>query len=864
MKFLTQLRNLFRRRKLEREMAEEMRTHVELQTERNVAAGMKPEDARYAALRQFGNVASIQERARESRGWVWLEQAGQDLRHAMRGLRKSPGFTVVATLTLAFGIGVNTSMFTAVQTILMRDLPIADSDRVVQIFRTSPHSQRWPHAPANFLEQQAGNNVFAAMAAVEGKAFNLAEPGQPAERVSGRLLSAEIFSVLGIQPQLGRAFAREEDRPGSNVVVLSHRFWQRRFAGDPGIIGRTLRLDGEAVEVVGVLPPESRDLPLVGQVEVWRPIGFTGKQRANRSGNYLQSLARLKPGVTLVQAQAAMSAFAAKQARDHPDNNSGIGLRLVPLADTMELQDKLGLWLTMALAGLVLLIACANLANLQFARTARRTPELAIRGALGASRGRLLRQLLAESLLIAAGGGGLGLVLAQWGNGVLGAQIFPNGEPVLALNLKVLGYALLASTTAGLAFGLIPAWLASRADPNEAIKQGGRGAAGDRSRHRLQHALIVIEVSLALVLLAGAALVVRGLERLTAQAPGWEVDGLIAGSINLPETKYRNPGDRRAFADRLKARLETLPGVEEVAFAWSLPIRPFAAMSGFVIAERPAPEPGQAPMRFVNPVTPGYFASLRMRVMQGRDFAATDIAGAPAVVIINETMARTFWPDASPLGARLGNEEIVGVVNDVRFPADVSAPGTRFQTYRPLGQEPPGNLSVVWRGGVSAEQMRKAVAELDADLPFSDIRPAQAAVAEARARWGTMGWLLSGFGVLGMLLASLGIYGVIAGFVGQRTREIGVRVALGAQLRDVLWLVVGKGLRLTLLGVALGVGGAFGIARVVAVLLPEAGSNDPLTIASAAVLLTAVALFACWLPARRAAKVDPMVALRAE
>lgn len=864
MKLLRKLRALFRKGELEAEMNEEMRSHLELQTQANVARGMTAEDARFAAQREFGGVEQIKERARDQRGWIWLEQVRQDFRFAARGLRKSPGFTVVAALTLGFGIGVNTSMFTAVQAILLRDLPLADPDRVVQIFRTSPHSQRWPHAPANFLEQQAGNGVFAAMAAVDGNAFNLAEPGQPAERVIGRLLSAEIFPLLAIRPVLGRAFTPEEDRVGNKVVLLSHRFWQQRFAGEAGIIGRTLRLDGETVEVIGVLPPESREFPLVGRVDVWRPIGFTNEQRANRVGNYLQLLARLKPGVTLAQAQAAMNAFAAQQAHDHPETNSGIGLRLVPLADTMELQAKLGLWLTMALAGLVLLIACANLANLQFARTARRTPELAIRGALGASRARLLRQLLAESLLIAALGGALGLGLAQWVNGVLSAQLFPSGEAVLALNWRVLGFALLASTTAGLAFGLIPAWLASRADPNEAIKQGGRGGAGDRSRNRLQHTLIVIEVALALVLLSGAGLVVRGLERFTAQAPGWEIDNLTVGSINLPEPKYRSAGARRAFAERLKEKLGALPGAEDVALAWSLPLRPFVAATSFTIAGQPAPEPGREPMRLVNSVTPGYFASLRMRIVQGRDFTAADTAGAPAVVIINETMVRAFWPGASPLGARLGSEEIVGVVNDVHFPAEMKAPGSRFQTYRPFAQEPPNNVSVALRGRVAAETLRKAVAELDADLPFNDIRPARVAVEQAIARLGMMGWLLSGFGALGLLLASLGIYGVIAGFVGQRTKEIGVRVALGAQLRDVLWLVVGKGLRLTLIGLALGVVGSFGVARVTSALMSESGSSDPFAIGLAALVLTVVALFACWLPARRAAKVDPMVALRAE
>jgi predicted permease len=864
MKLLRRLRAVFRKEQLDAEMAEEMRAHLELQAAENEKRGMSIDEARYAARRAFGGVEQIKERARDGRGWVRLEQLLQDFRFAARSLCKSPGFTAIAALTLAFGIGVNTSMFTALQSLLLRDLPLADPDRMVQVFRTSPHSQRWPHAPANFLEQQSGNDVFVAMAAVDGNSFNLAEPGEPAERVSGRRLSAEIFTILDTQPLLGRAFTREEDRPGNNVVMLSHRFWQTRFGGDASIVGRTLRLDGETAEVIGVLAPELREYPLVGEADVWRPIGFTSEQRTNRVGNYLQSLARLKPGVTLTQAQAAMNAFAARQAREHPDTNAGIGLRLVPLADLVGPRDKVGLWLTMALAGLVLVVACANLANLQFARTARRAPELAIRGAMGASRGRLLRQLLCESLLIAGVGGGLGLMLACWGNSVLNSQLFSRGQEVLTLNLRVLGFALLASTVAGLSFGLVPAWFASGADPSTAIKHGGRAAGCDRSRNRLQHALIVIEMAVALVLLAAAGLVVRGLDRFASQPPGWDVDDLVIGSLSLPETSYRSAEARREFAGRLKEKLAALTGIEEVAFASSLPLRPFSTMASFTIAGQPAPEPGREPMRFVNPVTPGYFSTLRMRIVQGRDFAVTDNAGAPAVVVINETMARTFWPGVSPLGARLGDEEIVGVVNDVRFPAEPNAPASRFQTYRPLAQEPPGTVCVAVRGRVSPERLRKAVAELDPDLPLNDIRSARVAVATSLARMGTMGLLLSGFGVLGLLLASLGIYGVIAGFVGQRTREIGVRMALGAQLCDVLWLVVRKGLRLTLLGAALGIAGSFAVARVVAALFEGGESNDPLTIVGAAVVLTGVALFACWLPARRAAKVDPVIALRSE
>lgn len=866
MNIWSKFRARFCKKKLDAEMSEEMRLHLERRTEENVANGMSADEARFAALRKFGGVEQAKEIARDQRSWVWFEQFCQDVRFAARGLVRSPAFTVVAVLTLGLGIGLNTSMFTALQAVLMRELPYPDSDRLVEVFRTSVHSQRWPHSPANFLEQQAQNGVFEHMAAFTSKAFNFAEPGQPAERVAGVQASAELFPLLGIQPLLGRVFTADEDRPGGNrVVVLDHRFWQRRFAGDPNILGRTLRLDSESVTVIGVMPETFRDRPLFGAADFWTPIAFSAGQRDNRGGNFLRSAARLKPGVSLRQAQVAMDVLAARQERDHPETNAGIGLRLARFSDTMDANGKLALWATMGLAGFVLLIACANLANLQFARTARRTRELAIRGALGASRGRLLRQLLTESLLIALLGGALGLVLAQWGNALMAQQINRSGELSLGLNWRVMGFALGVSTLSGFAFGLVPAWLASRASAHEAMKQGGRGTVGDRSRHRLQHALIVGEMALALVLLAGAGLMVRGLQRFMFQNPGWQVDGLMVGNLNLSGRKYGGAEAQRVFVARLEEELAALPGVERVATTWSLPIRQFNTAGDFTIEGRPPPPAGRAPIRQVCGVTPGYFATLGMSLHAGRDFTADDREGRPAVVIINEAMARVFWPGASPLGQRLGEEEIVGVVGDVSFPTDPSEPITLFQTYRPFAQEPRGsNLWVAVRGNVTAAMLRRVVAEIDVDLPLNEPGPARAFVDKSLGELASMGWLLSGFGGLGLLLASLGIYGVIAGFVAQRTNEIGVRLALGAQMSDVLWLVLGRGLRLTLIGAAIGLIGAVAGARLFGSLAPGLGANDPLAIAGVTGLLVGVAVIACWLPARRAAKVDPMVALRTE
>jgi len=861
------LRALFRRKSIEAEMAEEMRFHLEERAADHVADGLPLDEARYAAQRKFGNVGLIKETARDLRGWLWLEQLLQDLRFAVRSLRKTPGFTAVAVLTLALGIGVNTSMFTGFQATLLREQPYPDAERLVRVFRTSPQSQRWPHSPANFLEQQADNQVFERVAAVAGRPLNLAEPGQPAERVRGLQISADYFPLLGIEPELGRTFTAAEDHPGQNAVaVLSHAFWLRRFAGDPTVLGRTLRLDGESVTIVGVMPARFRDRMLWGTTDVWRPIAFTDADRRNRDGNYLDSIARLKPGVSLAQAQAAMDLLAARQARDRGEPGSGIGLRVVSFASSMPARGQLIVWLTMVLAGFVLLIACANLANLQFARTSVRTHELAIRGALGAARGRLLRQLLTESLVLAAAGGLLGVALALGCNQLLSRRLVDAGEPILptALNLTVLGFAFIVATISGLAFGLIPAWLATRTDLNGALKQGSRGTTADRSQHRVQHALIVIQVALALVLLTGAGMVARGLHRFTVQDPGWRPEGLTMGHLSLPERKYRTDAQQFTFTQRLRETLAALPGVERAAIAWSVPVSPFNVEGNFVVEGRPAPSPGRAPLRFVDGVTPGYFETLGMRVLAGRDFTDNDGQGHPAVVIINETMARTFWPGVSPLGQRLDQEEIVGVVSDVSFPADPSEPQTRFQTYRPLSQAPRNYLVIVVRGNIAAETLRRTVSDLDADLPVNEPGPATAAIGRALGNLAVSTGLFSAFAALGLLLALLGLYGVIAGFVARRSNEIGIRMALGAKLGDVLWLVIGKGLRLTLLGVGIGLIGAVGLARLLGSLAPALDATDPLPIAALTLLLVAVALIACYLPARRAAKIDPIIALRAE
>ena len=802
-----------------------------------------------------------------------------DLKFAFRQLLKNPGFTAVAVLTLALGIGANTTMFSVLNTLLLRALPYPNSERLVRVFRTSPQSQTWPHSVANFLDHREQNSVFERMAAFTWWSFNLAEPGEPAERLRGIIATADFFPTLGVAAALGRTFMSEEDQPGGNkVVVLSQTFWRRRFSSDTNIIGRTLRLDGESVAVIGVMPASFEHPLLWGPVDAFRPAAFTPEQRQNRGNNWLNTLARLKPGVTLGQAQAEMSAIAKRLAQAYPDNNAKDNVRLVLLRKSeMDDTGRHLTWLTMGLAGFVLLIACANLANLQLVRTATRARELAVRAALGAGRVRLMRQFLTESLVVSLSGGALGLLSALWGDEFIGRRMLIANEPGLNLapDATVLSFALLCSLATGIVFGTVPAWIASRADVNDALKESSRGTTSSRSQHRLRHTLIIGEVALALVLLTGASLFVRGLHRFTHRDPGWRVDGLLTGWLSLPGTKYERSDQQLAFFQRLEERLAALPGVERAAISSSLPIWAFGSSHTIVVEGRPAPPAGQEPLVYAESVSPGYFETIGIQLRQGRVFASTDTTNRDAVVVINETMARHFWPNENPVGKRIRSrdpgepqwQEIVGVVRDVRFPANLGAPDTRLQVYYPFAQEARPFAAIVLRTSGKPESVasavRRAVAEIDPDQPVNELDSARKIVDRNLANLGLVGTMLGAFAVLGLVLAAVGTYGVISSFVAQRTGEIGIRMALGAQKRDVLWLVLGRGLRLLLAGSLLGVGGALATARLLAAAMPEL-PGDPGAIAAITIVLVAVAVVACWLPARRAAKVEPMEALRCE
>jgi len=806
-----------------------------------------------------------------------MTSVSQDLRYSLRMLLKHKGFTVVAALTLALGIGVNTAMFSVLNTFLFGSLPYPQSERLIRVWRTSPHSQTWPHSAANFFDQHDQNTVFEKMAAYNFVGRNLTENGQTAERLLSLAATADFFPMMGVAPARGRVFKPEEFEPGAdNVVVLTDRFWSRRFGSDPNIVGRTIQLDGKTVEIVGVMPPGFEHPILWGPMDIWQPLSFTPERKTNRGNNYLSSFGRLKPGVTIQQAEQSMVALAANLAQQNKSND-GESVRLEPLQRSMS--DSIGrtvMWFTFGLSGFVLLIACANLANLQLVRTTSRSRELAVRAALGASRLRLLRSSLTESLVVALIGGTVSLVIAIWAVRFISNRLFTDlpGASV-QLDYKVFGFALLCPLLTGVLFGTVPAWLASRADVNQALRDSARGSTAGRSQHRLRHTLIIGEVAFALVLLAAAGLFLRGLQRFINSDPGWRVDGLVTAQMGLRGQKYADDKQRVVFLTQLEDRLRNLPGVEHAAIAGSNPVFGFNSSSSFLVEGRPEPPPDKYMEIFYETISSDYFETIGARLQQGRTFNASDTSDHPAVVIINETTARTFWPNESPLGKRISSTgpkrdyfEIVGVVNDVAFPGTLGEPYTRFEAFVPMTQSSPNFLMLAFRTSANAESfgntLRGAIATLDPDLPVYRIRTARSAVNSGLGSISLLGSLLGAFAAVGLILAAIGIYGIISYTVAQRTSELGIRVALGAQSRDVLLLVLGKGAVLIVTGALLGIAGAYGVSRLLISLVPSLPTRDPLTLLVTTVVLVGVALLACYIPARRATRVDPLIALKSE
>jgi putative ABC transport system permease protein len=878
-KILHGIRGLFGRNKLDAEMDEEMREHLARRTASNIAAGMSPDEARFAAQRSFGGVDQIKEVAREQRVGSGVEAFFRDFRHAVRQLGKSRGFATIATVTLALGIGLNTSMFSLMNLLLLQPLPFPQRDDLVRVFRTTPQSQAADHLPADYLELKREAAPFVDLAGYRLWGFTLGQSDRPPVHLNAVRVSANFFPVLGLQPELGRFFSPEEDRPGNRVIILSHATWQAQFGGDPGVVNRTVRIDGEPTTIVGVMPARFSSIFLWGPGDAFRPLALNDQEIADRNEASVRILGRVRPDVSLEQANLRLTALAAQLARGRPREQTEDGLRAVALQSTTSDSVSRGLtFMLLGLAGFVLLIACANLANLQLARAIARRHEFAIRAALGASRTSLLRPLLCESLVLALAGGTLGVFIAMWANDWISSRMSANGVAIFTLKLdwRVLSFAFVVSIVTGLVFGLVPAWLMSKIRVGAGLKIVTRGNTGDRNQHRLRHSLIVTQFALALVLLAGAGIFVRGFNRMLAREIGWDQRSMLQGVLNLSPSKYATPEQSYAFYTRLQERLGSLPGVENVALGWTLPLFQFLTNRVYVVEGRELPPAGREPLASVNGVTPSFLPTLKTRLVAGRNFSETDTLTSPPVVIINETMAKALFPGENPIGRRLGGAdannrgwaEIVGVIPDLRFVSAVLAPAGRFQVLRPLAQETWNYVTVAIRAhgaDTLVGSVRRTIAEMDPDLAVQQLNTVEKIVEDNSAgTFRMINTLLIAFAGLGLFLAALGLYGVIDHLVVQRTPEIGVRVALGAMPGQVVWLVLRTGLLLTGVGTVVGLVGSVGLVKLVASFLPDMPIHDPIAIAAVTLLLLAIALLACWLPARRAAGTSPLIALRAE
>lgn len=802
-------------------------------------------------------------------GTVW-----QDLRYGFRMLVKRPAFTFVIMLTLALGIGANTAIFSVVNAVLLRPLPYADAERLVVVSEKMRGGQRVGVAYPNFLDFRERAQSFTEMAGFRHTPYNLTGLDK-ALRLQGGEVSWNFFQMLGVKPQLGRSFTADDDKEGAaRTVILSHATWQAQFGGDSGIIGKAISLDGNSYVVIGVLPA---DFDFFRRDDLFVPLSVSLINADKGRGNHgnLQMLGRLKESVSFQQASTEMDGLASQLESAYPDTNSGEGAMVYHLLDRYTSDIRGTLWILLGAVGFVLLIACVNIANLLLVRAAERQKEIAIRLALGAGRWRIVRQLLSESILLGLLGGLSGLLLGVWMmDGLL--KLAPEGVPRLSqakLDTTVLLFTLGVSLLTGLLFGLLPSWQAARHDLHTTLKEGARSVAG-AGGERIRRGLLVIEVGLSLVLLIGAGLMLRTFYRLTHVETGFETENLLTMHVNLPRNAYDMQRQRR-FNDECLTRVVALPDVRSASLTISLPIDGSTWNSIFITADKPVPPRAELPRAAWTPVGANYFKTMGIRLLKGREFTDADVDDKPTVTVINETMAERLWPGEDPIGKRVKQgwpedktpwREVVGVVADVKLNGvDQETP---LEAYLPLAQEPSNHLALVVRTNGSplnmAGKVEQAIHTIDKDLPVFDVRSMDQLMGEAIGQQRLVLVLLLGFALLALLLAAVGIYGVISYLVSQRTHEFGIRMALGAQTGEILRLVIGQGIKLTLAGVVLGLLSAFELTRLMEAMLFGVHATDPLTFVVIPILLTAIALLACYIPARRATKIDPMVALRDE
>ena len=866
----------FRRARWDEERELEIQAYLEIETDENIARGMTPEEARYAARRKLGNPTQIREEIYRMNSLTFIESLWQDVRCGLRMLRKNAGFAMVAVLTLALGIGANTAIFSVIHAVLLSPLPYDHPDRITLVRESNPSKgfEQFSVSPPNYMDWKNAAGAFEQMASMSRGQFSYTGGAEP-ERLVGARVAASFFSVLGAQPELGRTFLPEDDVVGkASVVVLSHGLWTQHFGSDPQVIGKSLTLDGESYRVIGVM---RNGFQFPRGVQLWLPSEFDERSLSPRArgAHYLTVIARLKPGASIDHAQAEMVAISKRLEQLYPNTNTGWTSKVVALSEATVGNIRPTLLVLFGAVGFLLLIACANVANLLLARATARQREIAIRFSLGASRLRIARQLLTESILLSGIACALGLLLAEWAMRALRTlppSTLPRAESI-GLDLPVLGFAAGVAVLTALLFGFAPALQITRGAPSETLKEGGRTASA--GRHGVRSALVVLETTLALVLLVGSGLLFKSFVRLQTVDPGFESKNILTANISLPKSKYSTEAQTIQFFGQVLERMQAVPDVKEAAVASGNPIDGSNLSFVFATKQLQALAPADQPSAGYYVVSPNYFHTLGIPLLVGRYFTQGDFAGSPRVAIVSQAVAQRFFHDRSPIGQTIkigvgaGNppwREIVGVVGDVKD--DGLGEAATMTVYEPCTQQAWSSMSLFLRSDSDpshlASVLRSQVMSVDKDQPVAEIATGEQLMSQAVAQPQLRTLLLSLFAGLALVLASLGIYGVMSNMVAQRTHEIGVRMALGAGQRSVLRLVLSNGMRLTLLGIALGTAGAFALTRLMKSFLFHVTPTDPATFLEVALFLFAVALLASYIPARRATRVDPVVALRYE
>ncbi|HEX5411181.1 MAG TPA: ABC transporter permease, partial [Terriglobia bacterium] len=866
---------MFRRQRVEHDMEEELRSHIQDRADDLERQGLARADAERQARIEFGGYQRYKEECREALGTRLLQELIADLRYGLRQLRRNPGFTAVAVITLALGIGANTAIFGVVDSVLLVPLPYRNPQQLVSVYEVWRHEED-PIAPADFLDIQRENHVFQGMAAYETASFSLTAHGQ-AERIDGAIVSADLFSVLGVQPALGRGFGSG----GERLAVLSDELWKGMFGGRRDALGSKLVMNGEVFTIVGVMPA-SFQFPSGAQL--WVPPRFVVPEyerkpnedpRSRRGSHYFHTVARFKSGVTLTAARADIETICRRLGKEYSNDEGGNGTIIFGLHEELTGNSRTVILLLLAAVGLLLLMACANVANLELIRASGRQKEIAVRTALGCGRMGIVRQFLIEGLLLSLLGGGVGLLVAKVALPPLLALVPRDLRDLAAPELRgeVLAFTLLVSVFAGIIFSFVPALHSSKTNLNEVLKAGSQSVSNGGYHDRLRSSLVIAQVAVALVLLVGAGLVVKSIGELQAVDPGFDSHHVLTARLSLAEAEYLTARQKVDFINKTLPALDRLPGVLSAATVMQLPLTPGSHAQGVRIEGRPGPPPGQEPDAYYNVVSANYFETMRIPLLKGRTFSKLDTAEASKVVVINEELARRFWPNHDALGKGISINgpkgpwrEIVGIIADVKQHSLWQ--GSRPMFYLPYPQNPEPSMTLVIRSGYNpadlAGEVRHAVESIDPNEPVYNVQTMSQVVTRSLGPRRMSTFLLGLFALLALVLATVGIYGVVSYTAAQRTHEIGIRMALGAQKRDVLRLVLGQGMILTLIGVGIGIVGALGLTRFLSSLLYGIKPTDPLTFVVVSLLLTGVALLACYIPARRAMKIDPMEALRYE